>query len=79
VPGARNYRVKVRGSDGRLETHVLKGSIHGVRIPNALGFESFTATVTAVGGKNRLAGRPATATLQPVKPKRHRARGHRKH
>jgi hypothetical protein len=79
VPGARDYRVRVRGSDGRLETHVLKGSIHSVRIPNALGFESFTATVTAVGGKNRLAGRPATARLQPVKPKRHRAHGHRKH
>jgi hypothetical protein len=79
VPGARSYRVKVRGSDGRLETHLLKGSIHSARIPKALGFESFTATVTAVGGKNRLAGAPATARLQPVKLKRHRARGHRKH
>jgi hypothetical protein len=64
---------------GRAQLPRLKGSIHGVGIPNALGFESFTATVTAVGGKNRLAGRPATARLQPVKPKRHRARGHRKH
>ena len=78
VKGARVYRVKVRGSDGRLETHVLKASVHSASIPHVLGFESFTATVTAVGGKNMLPGRPASATLKPVKVRRHRAQPHKK-
>ena len=58
VPGARVYHVKVTGSDGRLETHILKASIHSVPIPNVLAFERFTATVTAVGGKDRLRAGP---------------------
>lgn len=70
VPGARSYRIAVRGSDGRLETHVLRSPAHSVLIPNALGFESFTATVTAVGGKDMLSGRPATASLKAVKAPR---------
>ncbi len=80
VPGARTYRVTVHGSDGRLETHILRSSVHSVLIPAALGFESFTATVTAVGGKDMLPGRPATARLSAVKVRRaarhgpHRAR-----
>jgi PKD repeat protein len=78
VPGARIYRVKVTGSDGRIETHVLKGSVHSVSIPNVLGFESFTATVTAVGGKNRLAGPSATARLGPAKVKHTVTLRHRK-
>ncbi len=64
VSGARRYRVTVRGSDGRLETHILAGSARSVPIPGALGFEGFTATVTAVGGKDMLSGRPATATAE---------------
>ncbi len=67
APGTRSYLVTVRGSDGRLETHVLKPSHRSVVIPDALGFESFTATVTAVGGKDRLRGGPASAKLGPVK------------
>ena len=70
VPGARGYRVTVRGSDGRLETHILKARIHSVLIPRALGFESFTATVAAVGGRNMLRGRPASASLKRVKARR---------
>lgn len=66
VPGARSYLITVRGSDGRLETHVLKASRRSVVIPGALGFESFTATVTAVGGRDRLHGRSATAKLGAV-------------
>ncbi len=80
VAGARSYRIRVRGSDGRLETRFRGASQRSVSIPNVLGFESFTATVTAVGGKNRLAGPPATARLKPVKrPRRHagHARKHR--
>ena len=73
VPGARSYRIKVVGSDGRLETDVRKTGQRSVIVPNVLGFESFTATVTAVGGKDMLAGAPATGTLKPVKVKRRRA------
>ena len=70
VPGARTYRVTVRGSDGRLETHILKSTVHSVLIPGALAFESFTAEVTAVGGKAMLRGRSGTARLKPVRARR---------
>ncbi|MDE3070507.1 MAG: hypothetical protein KGJ43_07240, partial [Acidobacteriota bacterium] len=78
VPGATGYRVKVRGSDGRLETHVLKAGQRRVAIPRALGFESFNATVTAVGGRARLKGGTTTARLKPVRAVR-RAHHRRKH
>ena len=78
VAGARGYRITVRGSDGRLETHILKGSSHSVVIPNALGFESFTATVTAVGGKDMLRGRAGSARLTAARVQR-RGHRHRKH
>ncbi len=67
VPGARGYAIKITGSDGRLETHSRKPGERSVVIPNVLGFESFTATVTAVGGKNMLPGRPVTVKLAPLK------------
>ena len=76
VPGARGYRVTVHGSDGRLETHILKAAIHSVLVPRVLGFESFTATVAAVGGSNMLRGRAVTVRLNPVKTRRP-ARRHR--
>jgi hypothetical protein len=79
VPGVRSYRVKVHGSDGRLESHILKPSRRSVVIPSVLGFESFTATVVAAGGKNMLTGRPATATLKALKPRHAPARGHKRH
>jgi PKD repeat protein len=78
VSGARTYRVTVRGSDGRLETHILKSSVHSVVIPTVLGFEKFTATVAAVGGKDLLSGRPATARLGAVKLRR-AVTGHGRH
>jgi hypothetical protein len=79
VRGARDYRIKVRGSDGRLETHFRKSGARSVSISKVLGFESFTATVTAVGGRDMLAGRPASARLKPVKAKRRpRGRRHRR-
>jgi hypothetical protein len=67
VPGARGYAIEITGSDGRLETHILRAPVHSVPIPNVLGFESFTATVRAVGGKNMLPGPGATARLAPLK------------
>jgi hypothetical protein len=79
VAGARRYRVRVLGSDGRLETHMLRASVHSVAIPNVLGFESFAASVTAVGGKNLLEGATATGRLAPVKPALRPARGRKRH
>ncbi len=69
VAGVRSYHVKVRGSDGRLETVFRKPSSRTVTLTNVLPFERFSATVVAVGGHDMLAGRPATATLAPVKPR----------
>lgn len=68
VAGARSYRIRVTGSDGRLETHFRKPTDRSVSIPNVLGFERFTATVTAVGGKDQLPGPAAHARLAAVKP-----------
>jgi PKD repeat protein len=73
VAGASSYLIKVRGSDGRLETLFRKPSQRSVSIPNVLGFESFTVTVTAIGGKDRLAGPSAIGKLAPVKVSRSRA------
>jgi len=67
VAGARSYSIKVRGSDGRLETHFRKPNNRSVSLTNVLPFESFTATVTAVGGRDMLPGRSTTARLAPVR------------
>jgi hypothetical protein len=72
VAGARVYRVRVTGSDGRLQSFITKA--HSVVLANVLPFESFTATVTAAGGVNMLHGRPAKATLRAA-PTRHRRSG----
>ena len=68
VAGARVYRIKVLGSDGRVETLSRKPSGRSVTVPNVLPFESFTVTVTAVGGPDRLPGPAAKAILHAVKP-----------
>ena len=67
VSGARLYRVKVKGSDGRLNTFFARPSHRGELLPNVLPSESFTATVTAEGGRNMLSGPGATARLAPQK------------
>lgn len=76
VAGARVYRIKIVGSDGRLETLSRKPGSLSVTVPNVLPFESFTATVTAVGGPDRLPGAPATAKLRAVKPPKAAPRRH---
>jgi PKD repeat protein len=81
VPGARSYRIKVRGSDGRLQTFFRKPGARSVSIANVLPFESFTASVTAVGA-HELRGRAASVTLKALKPPRarhQRRSGKRKH
>jgi hypothetical protein len=65
--GARQYKVLVKGSDGRLQTFFTKPGRRGVQLTNVLPFESFTATVTAEGGRNMLPGPGATARLAPLK------------
>jgi len=76
VAGARVYRIKIVGSDGRLETLSRKPGSLSVTVPNVLPFESFTATVTAVGGPDRLSGVAATAKLSAVKPPKAAPRRH---
>ena len=66
VGGARSYRVRVTGSDGRLESFVRKAASRSVALVNVLPFETLTATVTAVGGPDRLQGRPARGVLKAV-------------
>jgi PKD repeat protein len=73
---ARDYRIKVRGSDGRLQTLLRTPANRSVTLVGVLPFESFTATVKAVGGPNLLAGKPVSVRLAPIgkprpkKPKR---------
>ena len=70
VSGAQLYRVKVKGSDGRLDTFFAKSGHRSGALPNVLPSESFTATVTAVGGPDMLPGPAATTSLRAVKAKR---------
>jgi PKD repeat protein len=75
VPGVRAYRVRVRGSDGRLQSFFRKASRRSVSISNVLPFESFTVSVVAVG-PNMLRGGAATGRLAPVKAKRPKPKKH---
>jgi PKD repeat protein len=69
VAGARQYKIVVRGSDGRLETFFRKPRNRSAQLLDVLPFESFSATVTAEGGPNMLPGPKATAKLAPLKVK----------
>jgi PKD repeat protein len=71
--GARSYRIKLRGSDGRLQTFFRKANSRDVSFSNVLPFESFTAQVVAVG-PNLLHGPTATGKLAPVKVKHPKAK-----
>jgi hypothetical protein len=68
VAGVRTYRIKVRGSDGRLQSFFRKANGRSVSISNVLPFESFTASVVAVG-PNLVFGHPASGRLAAVKVK----------
>ena len=69
VAGAREYKIVVHGSDGRLQTFFRKPHARSAQLVNVLPFESFTATIAAEGGKNMLPGPKATARLAPLKIK----------
>jgi len=67
VAGAREYKIVVHGSDGRLQTFFRKPHSRSAQLINVLPFESFTATIVAEGGKNMLPGPKAVARLAPLK------------
>jgi PKD repeat protein len=67
VAGARQYKIVVHGSDGRLQTFFRKPHSRSAQLINVLPFESFTATIAAEGGRNMLPGPKATARLAPLK------------
>ncbi len=83
APGARYYRIKVKGSDGRLDTFFARPGHLSKQLVGVIPADSFKATVIAVGGPSMLPGPAATASLKAVKaPKpapigkrRHRSRG----
>jgi hypothetical protein len=71
--------VKVRGSDGRLQTFFIRAQRRSVVLANVLPFESFTAVVGARGGPNLLPGRSSTVRLPALKPpRRHSSKRHRR-
>lgn len=67
--GAREYKIVVHGSDGRLQTFFRKPRNRSAQLVNVLPFESFTVAVLAEGGKNMLPGPQAAARLAPLKLK----------
>lgn len=67
VPGARVYKVRVNGGDGRLNTFFAKPGRRSETLPNVLGTVNYTATVTPVGGPDLLAGPPVSVRLAAVK------------
>jgi PKD repeat protein len=67
--GARAYRIKVRGDDGRVQTFFRKSARRSVQIAGVLSFDAYTATVVAEGGPNLLSGPSATGRLAAVRVK----------
>ena len=63
---ARQYRVVVLGSDGRVVSNLTSAAHRSMVLGQALPTERFRATVTPLGGPNLLPGRGARATLAPA-------------
>ncbi len=72
----REYEIRVEGSDGRLQTLIRTPASRSVSVANVLPFESFTATVTAIGGPTLLPGKPATIRLAAIEIHTHPAKRH---
>ena len=64
APGARQYRVLIRGSDGRVVSAFT--TRRRVVLTGALPTFGFKATVTPLGGPNMLPGPSARASLTPA-------------
>ena len=65
--GARQYRIKVRGGDGRVQTFIRKPSARSVTVTGLIPTDSYTAVVVARAGRNLLPGLRANATLKALK------------
>ena len=80
--GARSYAVKIKGSDGRLQTLTVSARHRSVVLANVLPFESFTVVVTAKGGPELLPGRSRAGSLAALKPPNvssHKRRSRKRH
>jgi PKD repeat protein len=67
APGARQYRIKVRGGDGRVQTFIRKPSARSVTITGLIPTDAYTVLVVARAGHNLLPGPQASATLKALK------------
>ncbi len=67
--GARGYRVKLRGSDGRLVTALLPAGRHTLTLREAYPWDAYTASVRALAGADLLPGPTAHARLRAAKSK----------
>jgi PKD repeat protein len=76
VPGARAYRVRIHGSDGRLDTFLATPRRLREMAVNVLPIQSFTATVIALGGKDLLPGPAARTSLSAVRARHPSPRHH---
>jgi hypothetical protein len=65
--GAREYRIKVRGGDGRVQTFLRKASSRSVTVTGLIPTDSYSAVVVARAGRNLLPGPKASATLKALK------------
>lgn len=68
APGARQYRIKVRGGDGRVQTFVRKISARSVTVTGLIPTDAYSAVVVARGGPNLLPGPRALGRLAALKP-----------
>jgi PKD repeat protein len=65
---ARSYAVRIKGSDGRLQTLTVGARHRSVMLANVLPFENFTVLVIAKGGPELLPGRSRAGSLAALKP-----------
>jgi hypothetical protein len=68
APSAREYRIKVRGGDGRVQTFFRKASGRSVAVTGLIPTDAYSATVVARGGPNLLPGPRAVGRLAALKP-----------
>ncbi len=79
APGAHYYRIKVKGSDGRLDTFFARPGHLSKQLVKVIPADSFKATVVAVGGPSVLPGPAATASLKAIKTLKQAPSGKRRH
>ena len=70
APGAREYRIKVRGGDGRVQSFFRRASLRSVTVAGLIPTDAYSVTVVARGGRNLLPGPRAAGRLAALKPPR---------